>query len=67
MRPIEKTVEYKGRMLLVSPHFEGCSNYALTIADCSGALLRTVRAAGASEDRALRLGRDMVDFELALG
>jgi hypothetical protein len=67
MRPIEKTEEYKGRVIVATPHHSGCSDYALTIALCDGTPIRHVPAAGNSPGRALALGREMVDFDESLG
>ncbi len=67
MRPIEKSEEYKGRVITVTPHHSRCSNYALTIALCDGTPVRHVPEAGTSPGRALTLGRDMVDFDQSLG
>mgnify|MGYP000971027455 CR=1 FL=1 len=67
MRPIEKTEEYKGRVIVVTPRHEGCSEYALTIATCGGAPVRSVPAAGKTLEQALARGREMVDFDESLG
>ena len=67
MRPIEKSEEYKGRVITATPRQEGCSAYALTIAASDGAPIRHVPAAGKTLDQALALGREMVDFDESLG
>lgn len=67
MRPIAKTEEYKGRIIVATPHQAGCSEYALTISLPGGEVVRHVPAAGKTLDQALARGREMVDFDESLG
>lgn len=66
MRDLILKHEYKGYVIRLYPLEKHCSRFSMTMEDADGTVLRTVQAAGKTEESALARAREMIDTELAM-
>lgn len=64
MQNIER--EYKGWTIRLTPEGEMCSAFAMVLLNADGEEVKHVKTAGATEERAIERGKEMIDMEIAL-
>lgn len=58
---------YKGFDIELTPRGDYCASFAVDIRDRDGRLLSHLGVGGNTEDRAVERGRELIDFEEAIG
>lgn len=62
-----RTLEYKGYTIMLTPQEELCSNFALVVLNPKGKEIKRSCRSADTPDKAFEYGKRLVDFEVGYG